>query len=490
MPSNEEEREETQLRLQRLEVKWVAALHDHPGVVSRRTEHRLRYALTLAGLDTFQPGAARSGRRTQRPDVTVRSPRLRRWPERVLDALEAPLVQSPDPGQGALEAAAALEPLLPHLERTRAELVEKYADQFSARELDQELGTKALVNVVGGGGGAAYVYIGAWEVMQKAGFVPHYVLGSSMGAVLGLCRAVRREASLGPYVARAKRLNRDQVFQFVSLRTRYGLPGVMRLSLDAAIGSWFKSSGGHRLRLSELEIPFEAVVSGFGRGALAGSPDEYARAHHLHEEKRPGPLQLRAQIAAQLVHLVGFITKRAAREIVLGADDLTRDFDALDAVGFSAAIPGILHYDTEENDLRMDGILSELFAREEIAALVDGGVANNVPARTAWQRVREGRIGTRNAFILSFDSFHPQLGVAHVLLQPLTRVIALQVAANDRYNQRRIEFKPTLSPLNMLPRPHDLDRSVAWGRAQMSAEIPMLQKFLERVRWHPPAEGA
>ena len=51
------------------------------------------------------------------------SPRLRRWPERVLDALEAPLVQSPDPGQGALEAAAALEPLLPHLERTRAELV-------------------------------------------------------------------------------------------------------------------------------------------------------------------------------------------------------------------------------------------------------------------------------------------------------------------------------------------------------------------------------
>jgi len=74
---SDEDREETLLRLQRLDSKWVDALDEHPGSVSRRTEHRLRYAVALASLDTFQPGAARLGRRTERPEVQVRSPRLR-----------------------------------------------------------------------------------------------------------------------------------------------------------------------------------------------------------------------------------------------------------------------------------------------------------------------------------------------------------------------------------------------------------------------------
>ena len=478
-------REETLLRLQRLESKWVTAVHDHPGSVSRRTEHRLRYVLALASLDTFQPGAARLGRRTERPEVQVRSPRLRRWPDRVLDTLEVPLLRIRDRGQRIHEAAAALEPLLPDAERLRQELIEKYADQFSPHELDQELGIKALVNVAGGGGGAAYVYIGAWEVMHKAGIVPRYLIGASMGAVLGLFRSFRRDAPLGPYVALAKRLRRDEVFRFVSLSTRYGLPGVMRLTLGDTIRRVFRAGRDQPLQIGETEIPFEAVVSGLRRSALAGSPEEYARAHHLHEDKRPGALELRRQIAGQLVHLVRFVVSRAAREIVIGADELTRAFDAVDAVGFSAAIPGVLHYDIEGDDSRMDELLRTLCEREEVAALVDGGVANNVPSHTAWRRVREGAIGTRNAYVLAFDSFHPQLGLGHVLLQPLTRVVAFQVASGDRYASRRLEFRPTLPPVPLLPSPAALDRAVGWGRRQMASELSKLQKFLERVRWHP-----
>jgi hypothetical protein len=51
-------------------------------------------------------------------------------------------------------------------------------------ELDQELGIKTLVSI-GGGGGSAYVYIGAWEVLHKAGLIPGFVIGSSMGAGRG-----------------------------------------------------------------------------------------------------------------------------------------------------------------------------------------------------------------------------------------------------------------------------------------------------------------
>ena len=46
-------------------------------------------------------------------------------------------------------ASAVLEPWMGALEKTRAEVLEKYADDFSPRHLDQELGIKTLVTVAG-----------------------------------------------------------------------------------------------------------------------------------------------------------------------------------------------------------------------------------------------------------------------------------------------------------------------------------------------------
>lgn len=480
-----EDHEEQQLRLQRMEAKLVKGLFDHPGAVNRRCEHQLRYAIALAALDTFQPGAARRGGRTDRPDVVVRSRRLARWRDRMLGGMRDVLLER-NTRRRVEGAVRYLEPLLPQLERTRAEVLEKYSNQFSEADLDQELGIKTLVSVAGGGGGSGYVYIGAWDVLQNAGLVPGYVIGSSIGAVLGLFRAHSSNGDFDEYLSIAKRMRREEIFRFVSMRTRYGLPGIMRLFLHAGLGTAFRGDDGEEMLLPDLDIPYEAVVAGVRRGVLAEPADQYARAHHLPEDKRPGPLQLRAQIAAQLVRMVGFINPRAVQEIVIGADDLTRDFNAIDAAGFSAAIPGILHYDVTRDDPHMNKILTELMEREEVAALVDGGVANNVPARTAWRQVQKGKIGTRNCYFLAFDCFHPQLGWGHFWLQPVTRLVAYQVALNERFAQRRIEFRPTLSPINLLPSPDELDEAVAWGRRQMSAELPRIQKFFERVRWVPP----
>jgi hypothetical protein len=170
-------------------------------------------------------------------------------------------------------------------------------------------------------------------------------------------------------------------------------------------------------------------------------------------------------------------------------EDLFRSLVHFREVFFSAAIPGLLHYDMTRDDPRMEGLLTGLMERDDVVALVDGGVANNVPAGPAWRQVQDGRIGTRNAYYLAFDSFHPQGGLGHLWLQPLTRVVALQVATNERYAHRRIEFKPTLSPIRLLPAPMQLDRAVKWGREQMADELPLLQKFFERVRWVPPANS-
>jgi predicted acylesterase/phospholipase RssA len=481
------EREEQQLRLQRMEVKLVDALLEHPGVVSRAREHQLRYAIALAALDTFQPGAARRGGRTRHPDIRVRSPRLTRFRKQVLEVLGRILLQTDDRKERIEAASAVVERWLDAMEKTRDEILEKYADDFSPRHLDQELGIKTLVTVAGGGGGSGYGYIGAWDVLQEAGLVPGYVIGSSMGAVLGLFRARDKEGDFDAYMKLAKSMRPDVVFRYVSLRRRFGFPGIARLYLHAGIGTAFQREDGEDMRLSDLEIPYDAVVGGIRRGALDESPDQYAQTHHLHEDKRPHALQLRAQVLAQVVRMIGFVNPRVVEEIVVGRDELTKDFNAIDAAGFSAAIPGLLHYDMTRDDPHMESTLQQLMERDDVVALIDGGAANNVPTGPAWRQVRDGRIGTRNAYFLAFDCFHPQGGLGHLWLQPLTRLISLQVALNERYTHQRVEFRPTLSPLNLLPKDNELDRAVRWGRNQITQELPRLQKFFERVRWVPPS---
>lgn len=481
----ESKREEQLLQLQRMEAKLVAAAVNYPGVLTRKREHQLRYAITLAALDTFQPGAARKGGRTDRPEVRVRTPRLGRWREKILRVLRDPILD-PLSGEARLtNASQVIGPLLPEVERVRKEILEKYADDFSAVSLDQELGKKTLVTIAGGGGGSGYVYIGAWAALQDAGFVPGYIIGSSMGAVLGLFRARDRRGDFDALVRFAKtmRTRSEEVFRYVSLSTRFGMPGIARLYLHAAIGSAFQKADGSDLLLPDLEIPYEAIVAGIRRGAATEAPEKYAQSHHLPVDKRPSALQLRAQIGAALVRLVGFVNPRVVKEIAVGADELTRNFNAVDAAGFSAAIPGILHYDIARNDPNMNEILSALMEREEVTALVDGGVANNVPIRPAWQQVHRGKIGTRNCYYLAMDCFYPQYGLGHVWLQPLTRLVSYQVALNARYAHRVHKMYPTLSPLALLPSESELDDAVSWGRAQIEPHVPYIERFLERVRW-------
>lgn len=470
----------------RMEAKLVEALHEHPGTVDRRTEHELRYALGFAQLTTFQPGAAALGRRTLRPDVVLRAPELVRYRALVLEHFSPLLGDHRSTGTRLADTARALGLVRPRLREARRAVTAAHANDFSPEELDQEVGTKTLVSVAGGGGGAGYVYVGAWEVLQQAGLVPGYVLGSSIGAVLGLFRARRRAADFDEYLAFAKNLRFDTVFRVVSFRARYGLPGVLRLFLHAAIGSQFRHPDGRNMRLDDLEIPFECIVAGVRRGALGESPEQYARSHHLPEDERPGPLALRAQLAAQLVRAVGFFNPMMVREIVIGADALTREFDCVDAAGFSGAVPGVLHYDVARQDLHMHRILDQLLAREEVVALVDGGVANNVPANTAFRRVQEGVIGTRNCYYLAFDCLRPQTSLGHLWLQPLSRIVALQVALHGRFMHKHVHFMRTLSPVHLLPSERQVDRAVRWGREAMARELSLVRKFFEPVKWMEP----
>lgn len=474
---------DSQLDLMRAETKLVEALFEHPGSIDRRTENALRYAVGLAAIDTFQPGAAAIGKRNSRPDVRVRVDELDTLRARVLDQLVPVVTKTRDSRRRLEKARAVFGEIHGPMARAREAVLRTHVNDFSARELDDEVGKKTLISIAGGGGGSGYVYIGAWEVLQNSGLIPGYVVGSSIGAVLGLFRALKRQGDFDDYMAFAKGVKFDELFRVVSMKANYGLPGTVRLFLHAAIGARFKHESGRNLRLSDLEIPYEAVIAGIKRGAMNESPTAYGVSHHLPSDKRPGPLQMRAQIASQLVRMVGFFNPLMLREIVLGSDELTRDFDCVDAAGFSAAVPGVLHYDVSRPDPEMHKTLKELLRREDVVALIDGGVANNVPANVAYRRVREGVVGTRNCYYLAFDCFHPQTSLGHLALHPIQRIVSMQVALNQRYMHRRICFEKTLSPMHLLPNEREMDKAVQWGRRDMAKELPLVEKFFEQVVW-------
>lgn len=466
-----------------METHLIRSLYRHPHVLPPKAQHQLRYALNFARLTSFEPGAAEKGGRSGRGDVEVAQEPLLHLRGQVMEMLGETLRPGLLPERRVREAARALPRLMPTLKEARAKVIAAHKNDFSEAELDAEVGTKTLVSVAGGGGGAGYVYIGAWEVLEAAGFIPGYIIGASIGSVIGLFRARKRVGDYEADIRLAKRMNPRNVFRVVSTRTRYGLPGLMRLFLHAAIDERFRREDGTLLRLPDLEIPYEAVLAGVTKGAMPNTPEEYAREHHLLLTRRPGRLKMSRLVAEQLVRMVAFFNPMLVKEIVAGGDELTHAFDAVDAAGFSSAIPGILHYDIARSDPHMEGILNQLFEREELACLVDGGVANNVPARTAWRQVQEGKLGTRNCYYLGFDCFHPQWGTGHVWLQGITRIVQMQVALNSPYAHHIVKFSPTLSPLNLIPAAHQMDQAVNWGREKMSHCIPLMNKFFERVEW-------
>ncbi|HNH49757.1 MAG TPA: patatin-like phospholipase family protein, partial [Myxococcota bacterium] len=94
-------------------------------------------------------------------------------------------------------------------------------------------------------------------------------------------------------------------------------------------------------------------------------------------------------------------TPEALREVVFGSDPATYDADIIDAAGFSASIPGLIHYDVLRDDKHMKNLLDDLYARYGITRLIEGGVVNNVPARPAYAEVMSGRLGRRNPYVLA-----------------------------------------------------------------------------------------
>jgi len=465
----------TLLKLQRMEMSLVRAVLAKPGFLLESEYALLRYSLGFARLYRFAPRMQAGARRAELElDQGIVEP-LR---ELVLRALYPPLRAAESAKARLSGCAAAVAPLAAVLGEARRLLLARHGDALSERELDAEVGRKALVTIAGGGGGAGYVYIGAAARLRAEGLASDYLVGASIGALIGAFLARSRQLDVEALLAWAKALRVRDMFGRPYLGSTHTLPGITRLHLRG-MHRIMTHPDGTPLRLKDLEIPYEAVIAGVRSRVYDHLPATLREIVF----RGVGGKSFSRLLAERMLLLGAFVNPNVARALVLGRDETTRDIRVVDAVGLSAAIPAVLQYEPAARDARSDEILEQLRQREGVVLFADGGVASNVPARIAWEGVHAGRIGTRNAFYLALDCFHPQWDARHLWLWPVTQAVQLQLPAQRPYFDWLMRFEPTLSPLNLLPSAADFDQAFQWGWAQADVMIPFLRKALEPVSW-------
>jgi predicted acylesterase/phospholipase RssA len=455
-----EAQKEAQRPFEEAEAALVRSVVSSHAWLPEADEAALRYALNLARVGPVRAGDG--------GDVDL-APAILPLREEVRPALPAFTGRrGVDHGQ-VLRLAAALRP---GLAGHRARAVAAAAGRLSPAALDREVCQKALVVVCGGGGGVAWSYLGAFQLLERYGLVPRLLAGTSMGAAMALFRARRDRWPAEGMEEVLARLSYRTLFRFLQGESRYGLPAAMRLYLRAAIGEYLCGPDGHPLTLGELAIPLLVAVTGVRNGALPHDPGYY---EHLLDgagpEQRPGLLP---GLALDVFQAVGelFAQRDRFARVYLGGDELTGGFDAIDAVGFSSALPGVVHYDVLRDDEHMRELLDDLFRREDLFRLVDGGLVDNLPARAAWEAVQRGTVGHRNAFVLALEGFVPR--ISQPLWYGLQQLAAVSVAWNRPFANLHRTFQRTLSPVDVVPDLDALRRTVNDGKAELHPDMPFL----------------
>jgi predicted acylesterase/phospholipase RssA len=445
------------------EAALVRAVVSSPPFLSDADEAALRYGLNLA----------RTGR--------VRAPD---GGDLDLSELLAPLREELLPAAAALasprgfapeEAARLVHHVATHARAWRARVLDAFPDRLPASALDREVCEKALVLVCGGGGGVGWSYLGAFALLEQYGLVPRFLAGASMGAVLLLFRARKLRWEFEEVAEALRGLTFRALFRFLESESRYGLPAAMRLDLRPALGGFLSGPDGQPLTLAQLSIPLVVAVTGIRNGALPRDPSYYAHLLDLRdEEPRPNAL---SRIVTDVFQAVGELLVQRDRfaRIHLGADDATRDFDAVDAAGFSSALPGVIHYDVDREDERMHAMLRALLARHDLFRLVDGAVVDILPARAAWSAVQRGAIGSRNAFVLALEGFSPKL--TQPLWFGLEQLAAQNVARNRPFIHHHKPFQRVLSPMEVVPDEAALRRAVQAGKAELHPDMPFIARM-------------
>ena len=467
--------EDALLRIKRMEASLIRSHLAHSDVLPKADYQLLRYALVLARLRAFSPGAAgpRGEQREVRKEVTLNTSPVSSLRQLLLDTLYVPLREQRNILLRLSQARQQVDGVRTATAQARRELIATHAHDFSAAELDAELCHKVLVLMPGGGGGSGFVYIGLVARLKAEGLMPSYIVGASIGALLGGLMARDAEPDIDALMAWGKGLRMRQIFSRPTIGGALSLPGAVRLHLRG-MDQMLRHPDGSPLRIKDLAIPYDALIAGVKLSAYRDLPAAPERRSHM--------LGAPLVVAERMLQLLSYFSPHVAKGIVLGRDEVTREMRVFDAIGLSSAIPGVLQYAPWREDAHSLKILSDLRETHKLRAFMDGGTVANVPARAAWKGVQSGRIGTRNAYYLALDCFHPQWSAGHAWLIPVTQAIQAQLPAQRPYYDWLVRFQPTPSPVNLLPTEAVFDKAFQWGWQQADAILPQLHEALKPLQ--------
>ncbi len=448
-----------------LEARLVRLAADLPARQVHEPLHKMRYAISLArlthvrnldGQDVDTTGLLHLHASQLRTQLL---PRMRDA-ETFWDAVH-------DVEQISRDSRRTRESILQHLPIDRA-------------SLEREITTKKLIIASGGGGGAGYGYPGVYDMVDRIGLQPSLLVGTSIGALMSMFRARASHFDLSSLLAAARALSWSKVFRMLQAESRYGLPATLRLFLRNALGSLFIEDG-RQLRLNETAIPLYVVASGLTVDALKHDLNYY---EHFADDMlgRRGKFAMARNIMKATAIIREFLTRpETLRRVVLGRAEGTESFDVLDAAGFSAAIPGVIHYDVIRDDPRMTALLDRLYASYGITRLGEGGLTSNVPAKVGWESAVSGELdGHRNAFVLALDCFAPSRSrIAWLPFQQAVR--QANVAYDMKYADLYLPLTKTLSPLNLVPQVEQCMQAIRWGRAAIKPHLDFLQVMMEPI---------
>ncbi|WP_174256981.1 patatin-like phospholipase family protein [Myxococcus xanthus] len=452
--------------LEEMELRLVRASLANAALVDPREEAILRTALSLARLYKVRHGDRDVG-------VGALLTPFREEVERRL----GPVLQAPFPPTRD-RLMPHVKDLRQHAAKARDMVAQRLRGRVPPEALDREIRHKELVLVTGGGGGTAYVYLGAMSLLDEYGLEPRLLAGTSMGAILAIMRSRLMRFDATDMINIVRGLSFRKLFRFISTESRYGLPAALRLFLRAGLGRFFSAGPENSgMRLKDLPVPTLIAVGGIRRGMLPRPLEYYERLMGTSPLGLLNPAGVARRIQAAMGAMAELFTRpEITTRLYLGADDTTGDFDALDAAGFSSALPGVIHYDVLREDPGMHTLVEGLMGQHGIARLIDGGLVDNLPAKAAWKAVARGRIGTRNAFILALDGFAPKLTTPFWL--PLQRLAAMTVAPNLPYTHHVKRFPRTLSPLDVVPSVELASKALHFGRTALAEDLPFLRRML------------
>ena len=452
--------------LMNIERELLFAMAADPYLLDHRRGAIIRWALAVARLILFRTPAGDD------LDVSGLLTPFRHWlQEHLRRALPA----------GGNVDGSLLRSMCPaiaeRLDAARALLLEHHVNQFGPEHLDKELRHKRLVLVLGGGGGSGFVHIATFALMEQLGHKPELIVGSSMGSLLGFFRAMLNDYQHEDVIRAVPRsFDLGAVLKPFPGETRFGFPGLFNMQLlRAANNALGHLTGSPNIpHFSELPIRFQAVATGIRIG-FAGDRFEKRINAMTGSSFSPFAIRKRIQLFIDVIRELS-ANPRLLKQIVFGRDENTWDFNVVEAVGFSCAVPGMLHYDVFHQDPQTIQALRTLFKQHRLGSLTDGGVVNNVPSRVAWESVMMGGFGHRNAFILAGDAFAPT--GSNLIFTPVQQVARPAVLANRRFSDFHKTFKSCPSPINLAPSYSKLQRIIAKALSEYEADRPYLKLAL------------